>query len=283
MRFHLLLVLSLAAGCGTKPPTSVTNSNGIGADSRGLRAIPRQLAFTCVTPGCDTTLAVKVQSTVNRRVAVERVVLSKDSGEYTLTPSIATPFILGAASEFSIDVKYAPQSAPAADDLRVLVETRPTRRPTRKTPDRLEPGELEIPLVRRLVGEPALDVQPRSLNFGLVRQGEMKTLPAIARNVGFGNIALAVDQVDAGHPWVSVTLPTFSALVPDAGLSIPVIFKPTTRGSAGRRHHRLVHPCGEPGHLRGRGDEAVSTASSRWSPRSAPSTSVTCRDGSAGR
>ncbi len=228
MRFHLLLVLSLAAGCGTKPPTSVTNSNGIGP-FRGLRAIPRQLAFTCVTPGCDTTLAVKVQSTVNRRVAVKRVVLSKDSGEYTLTPSIATPFILGAASEFSIDVKYAPQSAPAADDLRVLV-TYTDASPDSEDPDRLEPGELEIPLVRRLVGEPALDVQPRSLNFGLVRQGEMKTLPAIARNVGFGNIALAVDQVDAGHPWVSVTLPTFSALVPDAGLSIPVIFKPTTRG-----------------------------------------------------
>ena len=27
MRTHLLLVLALAAGCGTKPPTSVTNSN----------------------------------------------------------------------------------------------------------------------------------------------------------------------------------------------------------------------------------------------------------------
>jgi hypothetical protein len=59
-------------------------SNGIGP-FRGLRALPRQLAFTCVTPGCDTTLLVKVQSTVNRRVAVKRVILSKPSTEYTLT------------------------------------------------------------------------------------------------------------------------------------------------------------------------------------------------------
>lgn len=221
------LVAALAA-CGNKPPTSVTNSNGIGP-FRGLRAIPRQLAFTCVVPGCDTTLVVKVQSTVNRRVAIKRVVLSKPSAEYTLTPSIMLPGILGAAADFSIDVKYAPQSAPAADDLRVLV-TYTDASPDSEDPDRLEPGELEIPLVRRLVGEPSLDVQPRVLNFGLVRQGEMKTLPVVARNVGFGNISLAVDQVDAGHPWVTVTLPTASALVPDAGLSLPVTFKPTTRG-----------------------------------------------------
>lgn len=225
----LLLVVSvLVSACGTKPPATMTSPNGIGP-FRGLRATPKQLAFTCVVPGCDTTLVVKVQSTVNRRVAIKRVVMSKTSQEYTLTPSVATPFILGAASDFSVDVKYAPLSAPGSDDLKVLV-TYTDASPDSEDPDRLEPGELEIPLVRRLVGEPALDVQPRRLSFGLVRQGESKELPVVARNVGFGNIALAVDTVDAGHPWVSVTLPASAALVPDAGVSIPVKFSPATRG-----------------------------------------------------
>jgi hypothetical protein len=226
----LLLVASLGLACGNRPPMTVTNNpNGIGP-FRGLRAIPRQLAFTCVVPGCDTTLVVKVQSTVNRRVAIKRVTLSKENNtEYTLTPSVMMPAIIGAASEFSIDVKYAPMSAPAADDLRIIVDYTDAS-PDAEDPDRIEPAKLEIPLVRRLVGEPALDVQPRVLNFGLVRQGEMKTLPVVARNVGFGNIALAVDQVDAGHPWVTVALPTTAALVPDAGVPVPVTFKPTTRG-----------------------------------------------------
>jgi len=155
--------------------------------------------------------------------------MSKTSDEYTLTPSVATPFILGAASDFAVDVKYAPLSAPGADDLKVLV-TYTDASPDSEDPDRLEPNELEIPLVRRLVGEPALDVQPRKLAFGLVRQGESKELPVVARNVGFGNIALAVDWVDAGHPWVSLKLPASSALVPDSGVAIPVKFSPATRG-----------------------------------------------------
>lgn len=226
-RAFVLLALALVSACGTKPP--VTMGNGVGP-FRGLRALPRQLAFTCVVPGCDTILVVKVQSTVNRRVAVKRVVLSKESNtEYTLTPSQPTPFILGAASDFSIDVRYLPVSAPGADDLKVLV-TYTDASPDGDDPDRIEPGELEIPLIRRLVGEPALDITPKTVSFGLVPPGQTKTLPVTARNVGFGNIALAVDKADAGNGWVSVTLPAFAALVPDAGAAIDVKFAPTMRG-----------------------------------------------------
>ncbi len=219
----------LALGCPNRPPDgSVMMSNGIGP-FRGLRALPRQLAFTCVTPGCDTTLLVKVQSTVNRRVAVKRVILSKPSTEYTLTPSQMAPFILGAAADFGVDVRYTPQAAPSADDLKVLV-TYTDASPDDQDPDRLEPGELEIPIVRRLVGEPALAVTPEKLSFGLVPTGTTKVLPVTVRNAGFGNIALALDQADAGHPWVSVALPSMVALVPDAGVAVPVRFSPATRG-----------------------------------------------------
>jgi hypothetical protein len=227
-RAGLVALALLVASCGNKPPATMMG-NGVGP-FRGLRALPRQLAFTCVVPGCDTILVVKVQSTVNRRVAIKRVVLSKESTtEYTITPSQATPFILGAASDFSVDVKYLPVSAPGADDLKVLV-TYTDASPDGDDPDRIEPGELEIPLIRRLVGEPALDINPKLVSFGLVPPGQSKTLPVTAKNVGFGNIALAVDKADAGNGWVSVTLPTFSALVPDAGASIDVKFSPTMRG-----------------------------------------------------
>ncbi len=202
--------------------------NGVGP-FRGLRAIPRQLAFTCVVPGCDTKLVVKVQSTVNRRVAIKRVVLSKDNAEYTITPSQTVPFILGAAADFAVDVQYVPVSAPAADDLKVLVSYTDAS-PDESDPDRIAPAELEIPLIRRLVGEPALAVTPEAVNFGLVPPGQTKTLEVTARNVGFGNIALAVDRADAGDGWVSVRLPQFAALVPDSGVPVGVVFAPTMRG-----------------------------------------------------
>ncbi|MDX2010209.1 MAG: choice-of-anchor D domain-containing protein [Myxococcaceae bacterium] len=226
---RVLLPLLLLLGCTNRPPDgTVMMGNGIGP-FRGLRALPRQLAFTCVTPGCDTTLLVKVQSTVNRRVAIKRVILSKASAEYALAPSQTAPFILGAAADFGIDVRYTPQAAPSADDLKVLV-TYTDASPDESDPDRLEPGELEIPIVRRLVGEPALAVNPGKLTFGLVPTGTSKELPITVSNAGFGNIALALDQSDAGHPWVSVTLPAMTALVPDAGVPVPVRFSPATRG-----------------------------------------------------
>lgn len=223
----LVFLLPLLAACTNKPPATMMG-NGVGP-FRGLRALPRQLAFTCVVPGCDTKLVVKVQSTVNRRVAIKRVVLSKDNDpEYVITPSQTVPFILGAAADFSIDVQYSPMSAPAADDVKVLVDYTDAS-PDETDPDRLAPAELEIPIIRRLVGEPALAVTPETLNFGLVPPGQTKRLEVVARNVGFGNIALAVDKADAGDGWVSVQLP-FAALVPDAGAPVGVTFAPTMRG-----------------------------------------------------
>ncbi|MCA2979622.1 MAG: choice-of-anchor D domain-containing protein [Myxococcaceae bacterium] len=225
---RLPLLLLALAGCSSRPPEPPAMGNGIGP-FRGLRAVPRQLAFTCVTPGCDTTLVLKVASTVNRRVAIKRVIFSKASAEYSLVPSQPAPFILGAAGEFTIDVRYTPESAPAADDLKVLV-TYTDASPDEQDPDRLEPAELEVPIVRRLVGEPALALSPPKLTFGLVPAGTTKELPVTVRNAGFGNIALALDQVDAGHPWVAVSLPPLTALVPDAGVTVPVRFSPLTRG-----------------------------------------------------
>lgn len=218
------LVAVALAGCGTKSPEPPPGP--VIPAFRGLLATPPQLTYTCVIPGCDTTLTVKVASNVNRRVAIKRIVLSAENADYTLSPSEAAPFILGNASDFSVDVRFAPTSAPAAQDLALLVAY--TDASAEESPDRLEPGELRIPLLRRLVGEPQLAVTPPTLNFGVVPLNARKSLPVTAKNAGFGNIALAVDRADAGTDALVVNLPMKSALVPDAGVEVPISFAPTS-------------------------------------------------------
>lgn len=224
LRATTLLLAALALGaCGpTKPPT---NPNGVNP-FRGLVVTPHQLAFTCVTPGCDATLTVTVSSTTTRRVAIKRIVLSDDTHpDFTVTPSQSAPFILGAASSFTIDVRYAPASSPDTTALALLVTY--TDASATESPDRIEPGELNVPLVRRVVGEPLLEARPPLLSFGVVRVGASKTLAAEVRNDGFGNVAMDVDVADAGHPDVHVAFPSQRSLLPDAGLQLPISFTPT--------------------------------------------------------
>ena len=224
MRWLPLVSFAVLAACGTANPPQLADA-GIPA-FRGLLATPRQLAFTCVVPGCDTTLKVKVTSNVNRRVAIKRIVLSTPASEYTLSPAEQPPFILGAASDFDIDVRFAPLTAPKSESINLLVTY--TDASGEESPDRIEPGELSIPLVKRLVGEPVLEATPTSLSFGVVAVSQRKELSIDVRNAGFGNIALAVDRADAGAADLDVRLPTDVSLVPDAGVAVPFIFTPQT-------------------------------------------------------
>jgi hypothetical protein len=194
---------------------------------RGLLATPPSLAFTCVTPGCSTTSTVKIESNVNRPVAIKRVVLSMANGDYTVMPSVPAPFILGAASDFSIDLTFAPTSAPKSEAIALLVTY--TDASPDPSPDRIDPGELSIPLVRRLVGQPALSATPAVLTFGVVPVGARKSMTVTASNSGFGNIALSIDSFDAGTLPVELTIPTnANALIPDASVPLPVAFAPQT-------------------------------------------------------
>ncbi len=214
------VVLALTA-CGPAKPPVV---GPVVPAFRGLLATPRQLAFTCVVPGCDTTLTVKVTSNVNRRIAIKRIVLSKPNAEYTLTSTEPPPFILGAASSFTIDVRFAVNSAPRSENLELLVTY--TDASAEESADRIEAGELKVPLVKRLVGEPVLQATPMTLDFGVVAPTQRRELPVLVKNVGFGNIALEVDRADSGVASLQITLPANIALVPDAGVSVPFVFRP---------------------------------------------------------
>ena len=224
MTWRTLLVVTFAlTACGpAKPPVTGPTVPAF----RGLLATPRQLAFTCVTPGCDTTLTVKVTSNVNRRVAIKRIVLSNPNTEYTITSAEPPPFILGAASDFTIDVRFLVTEAPKSESLDLLVTY--TDASAEESPDRIEAGELKVPLVKRLVGEPLLEATPLKLSFGVVAVSQRKELPVTVKNAGFGNIALEVDRADAGFADLQVVLPANVALVPDAGLAVPFVFRPQT-------------------------------------------------------
>ena len=224
LKAPLALALALTA-CG---PAKNPNPPGpIVPAFRGLLATPRQLAFTCVVPGCDTELTVKVTSNVNRRIAIKRIVLSSPNAEYTITSAEPPPFILGAASSFTIDVRFLVTRAPKSESIDLLVTY--TDASAEESADRIEAGELRVPLVKRLVGEPLLYATPQTISFGVVDAGQRKELPVTARNLGFGNIALEVDRADSGVADVQVNLPPNVALVPDAGVAIPFVFRPQTQ------------------------------------------------------
>ncbi len=220
LRFLVVVALVAASCAKTPPPAGPTRPPG-------LYATPEQIAFTCVTPGCDETKVVRVTVSGSRRVAVKRLVLTGAAvGDFSFTPSEAPPFIVGPGASFSIDVRYSPSGAPVPGAVTVSVTY--TDASPEESPDRLPPGELPIPLVRRLVGEPELLVAPETLRFGVVPTGQTKSLELQVKNAGFGNVALDVEPLDAGSTGVKVAWPAVQALIPDAGFSVPMTWAPTT-------------------------------------------------------
>ena len=194
---HLALLLlrspvALGACC-----TSGAAGSARSARPPGLRPVPEQLAFTCVTPGCDTSETVQVDVVGQRRVAIKRILLEGDAADdFELAPTEQPPFIVGANSNFIIEVRYAPKGAPAPGSVAILVTY--TDASPEESDDRLEAGELVIPLVRRLVGEPVLDRRALvALSFGVVTPGESAQLPLAVKNEGFGNVALELSEVTA--------------------------------------------------------------------------------------
>ncbi|MHB8873162.1 MAG: choice-of-anchor D domain-containing protein [Myxococcaceae bacterium] len=220
----LLLAASGFLGCGKAKP----NIEPYVRD-KGLYAEPRRLAFVCVTPGCISTQTVRVSLVGDRRVAIKRIILSAEAGDdFTLTPSQAAPFILGVNSDFTIEVHYEPKGSPTAKSIDVLITY--TDASAVESPDRIEPGELSVPLVRRLVGEPVLSATPAKLSYGVVAPGTTKTEPIHLANIGFGNVAVDIASVDAGHPELSSVIPAGLALVPDAGIDLPLTWSPAAPG-----------------------------------------------------
>jgi hypothetical protein len=219
----VLLVSSLALLAGAACSTTLPEEK----DPRppGLLAHPEQVPFLCVTPGCDTTEVVQVDVVGPRRVAIKRIFLAGDAAaDFTVTPSEQAPFIVGANSNFLVELRYLPLGAPAPGTVELRITY--TDASPEESDDRLPAGELVIPLLRRLVGEPLLAASPGSISFGVVAPGSSAEVPLQLSNAGFGNIALQLAGVTSGHPDVRVQLPAQAALGPGQTLELPVRFGP---------------------------------------------------------
>ncbi len=220
----VIMAALLAAACTDEAP----QGNG---ETRppGLKTSPERLAFLCVTPGCDETLKLDVTVIGDRRVAIKRVLLAGDeNGDFSFVSSEEPPFIIGGNSGFSVDVRYAPKGAPSAAAVELLITY--TDASPDESPNRLEAGEMKVPLVRRVVGEPVLKVHPQKLSFGVVTAGEARTLPLVISNEGFGNVALQIGKVDSDHEAVTAKLPELNGLAPAANTELPVTFNPKVEG-----------------------------------------------------
>lgn len=216
-----LLVL-LAFGCGnTQPPATPGPMR-----PAGLYAEPARLAYTCVTPGCDEKITTRITVSGDRRVAIKRILLEGTaSSDFTFTTTEKAPFIVGSASSFNVEVQYAPKGAPLAGIAQLRLTF--TDASAEESPLRLEPGDLYVPLVRRLVGEPVLTVTPPRLSFGVVEKDATKTLPLRVSNTGFGNVVLELSGIDAGAAPLTAKLPMLRSLAADAGVDVPVTWSPT--------------------------------------------------------
>ncbi len=225
VRSRLALTSLLAGTSALAACTETTPPSVLAPAAPGLQAEPQWLTFTCVRPGCDTTLNAAIQVVGERDLAIKRVVLSdRDRTDITLEPGRAPPFILKATEGFAVAVKYTPTGDPRLGDVDVLITY--TDASASETDDRVAAGELRIPLVRRLVGEPTLEVTPAVLDFGPVFPGGRKTLPLTVHNRGFGNVGLVIESVRSDLVDISVANMPNVAILPMESWNLDVTFAP---------------------------------------------------------
>ncbi len=229
MRRTLLALASSAAlwSCKADVPPPV-----LAPPEPGLEADPRWMTFTCVEPGCDKTLTATIRVIGGRDLAIKRVVLSdRDRTDITVTPGKPPPFILKATETFSVNVQYRPTGDPRLGDVNVLVTY--TDASANESEMRVKAGELEIPVVRRLVGEPTIAVDPPVLDFGAVLPGARKTLPLTIKNTGFGNVGLVLESVRSDLLEVSTGPMPMNAILPGRDFSLDVTFAPQDEAFVG--------------------------------------------------
>ncbi|MBI4820394.1 MAG: choice-of-anchor D domain-containing protein [Deltaproteobacteria bacterium] len=209
-----------ALTCGSEP------SKVLEPPKPGLAANPRWLTFRCVEPGCDESLTAAVRVVGDRDIAIKRVVMSDDERtDFTFEVSKEPPFVLKAREEFTVDVRFQPNGDPRLGDVKLLV-TFTDASASESATDRIQAGELEIPLVRRLVGEPAMEVTPELLIFGAVSTTTSARLPLSVRNSGFGNVGLVLVEAIASEEELTVTDLPDDALLPGESHDLSVVYAP---------------------------------------------------------
>lgn len=195
----------------------------------GVAADPRWLTFSCVEPGCDQTLSTTVKVIGTRDLAIKRVVLDDtERTDFTVASSRTPPFVLKTTETFQVDVTFRPDGDPRLGDVDVLITF--TDASASESEDRVPPGELRVPLVRRLIGEPAMAVSPDQLVFGAVLPGDRRGIPLTISNIGFGNVGLVLSSVQSDLPEVTIENLPPAAILPSESWDVSVVFAPIEEG-----------------------------------------------------
>ncbi|MBI2374619.1 MAG: choice-of-anchor D domain-containing protein [Deltaproteobacteria bacterium] len=219
-RFGLVGLVLLHAACGSDGPQKVLEP-----PKPGIVSSPRWLTFRCVEPGCDETLTATVKVIGDRDVAIKRVVLSDDERtDFSFEPTKEPPFVLKAREEFAVDVRFRPDGDPRLGDINLLVTY--TDASASESSDRIPAGELQVPLVRRLVGEPTMEVTPLELSFGAVSTTTSARLPLNVRNSGSGNVGLVIAEASASEEEITVANLPLTALLPGTSHPLSVVYAP---------------------------------------------------------
>ncbi len=192
----------------------------------GIEAEPNWLTFTCVEPGCDSTLEATVSVVGDRAVAIKRIVLSdRDRTDFEVSSTRTPPFVMEPLESFTVQAQFLPDGDPRLGDVDVRITFGDAS--ADEDSERIEAGEMNIPLVRRLIGEPQLTTAPDTLMFGPVLASAEKRLPLTITNSGFGNVGLVIDRIETDHPGILriENLPP-NALVPGDSWDIEVVYEP---------------------------------------------------------
>ena len=212
-------------GCGGSGPTS-TSDAGEYTSTDMFSAMPATLAFVCGEPGCDTTLTVKVNAKLPRKMTVRAVSISPDVPGMTVTTDPALPAVVTEGGNITLNVRFAPKSSLTQTSAQLLVEY------AESAPGgsyvRIPAGSFSIPVQWRVVGSPGLEVTPQVAAFGLVSVGQVKEVIILARNSGTGNAGVKLERVDTAGLPLEVIMPTESTLLPGQTGSIRLRWTPST-------------------------------------------------------
>ena len=221
--FVALTALLGGSSCNYDPVTEEVLEPG----DPGLVSEPRWLTFTCVEPGCSTTLTTEVRVEGSRSIAVKRIVLSDEARtDFRVAADKTAPFILAPGETFDVEVTFTPTGDPRVEDIDLKI-TYTDASTTDPEVLRIPPGELVIPLVRRVVGEPQLEVRPAQVVFGPVAIGARTTRPLTIRNIGFGNVGLVIASATSDNPAVTIENLPDDALLPNETWDLQAVYQPT--------------------------------------------------------
>ncbi len=211
-------------GCGDPPPARME----LEPEDNGIRSTPKWLTFTCVEPGCATTLTSTIVVVGDRDVAITRIVLSdRDRDDFEVRPKSSPPFILKTGEVLPIEVDYNPTGDPRLGDIDLRIAFTDASA-SEEQEGKIPPGELLVPLVRRQVGEPLLSVTPNQLIFGAVLPSARKSLPLTLSNTGFGNVGLLLKSIEVDPPGeLRVENQPTNGILPGELWDLEVIYQPT--------------------------------------------------------